>query len=38
MKVIYRKLVRVKIPNICLFNNQTPKYKVLDENESINQH
>lgn len=33
MKIIYKKLVRDNIPEICVSNNQTPKYKVLDDNE-----
>lgn len=33
MKIIYRKLVRDNIPDICTSNNQTPKYKVLDDNK-----
>lgn len=32
MKIIYRKLVRDNIPDICIANNQIPKYKVLDNN------
>lgn len=30
---IYNKLVRDNIPNICISNNQTPKYRVLDDSE-----
>lgn len=33
MKIVYKKLVRDNIPDICLANNQTPKYRVLDEKE-----
>lgn len=33
MKILYRKLVRDNIPNICIANNQKPKYRVLNDNE-----
>ncbi|MGN1328084.1 MAG: phosphoribosyl-ATP pyrophosphohydrolase [Eubacterium sp.] len=33
MKVLYKKLVRDNIPDICIANNQKPKYKVLNDNE-----
>lgn len=33
MKILYRKLVRDNIPNICITNNQKPKYKVLNDKE-----
>lgn len=33
MKILYRKLVRDNIPNICIENNQKPKYRVLNDNE-----
>lgn len=29
MKVIYKKLVRDNIPDICIANKQKPKYRVL---------
>lgn len=33
MKLIYKKLVRDNIPEICIANNQKPKYRVLNDNE-----
>lgn len=33
MKIIYRKLVRDNIPDICESNHQAPKYRALDDNE-----
>ncbi len=33
MKMIYRKLVRDNIPDICVSNNEIPKYRVLDDDE-----
>lgn len=30
---VYNKLVRDNIPNICISNNQIPKYRVLDDSE-----
>lgn len=33
MIVPYRKLVRDNIPDICIKNNQIPKYRVLDSAE-----
>lgn len=33
MKVLYNKLVRDNIPDICIANNQKPKYRVLNDNE-----
>ncbi len=31
MKIIYKKLVRDNIPDICISNNQVPKYRVLSD-------
>lgn len=33
MKIVYRKLVRDNIPDICIANNQKPKYRVLEADE-----
>lgn len=33
MKIIYNKLVRDNIPDICISNNQKPKYRVLSQAE-----
>ena len=33
MKVLYKKFVRDNIPDICIANNQKPKYRVLNDNE-----
>lgn len=33
MKIVYKKLVRDNIPDICLANNQTPKYRVLNDKD-----
>lgn len=33
MKIIYKKLVRDNIPDICNSNNQVPNYRVLSDDE-----
>lgn len=31
MKIMYKKLVRDNVPEICISNNQIPKFRVLDD-------
>ena len=33
MKIVYKKLVRDNIPDICLANNQNPKYRALNDKD-----
>lgn len=33
MNIIYKKLVRDNIPDICIANGQTPKYRILSDKE-----
>lgn len=33
MNIIYKKLVRDNIPDICIANNQTPKYRILSDKD-----
>ena len=33
MKIIYKKLVRDNIPDICISNHQVPKHRVLSDDE-----